>query len=287
VAGGGAFGVLAPLVGLAAACTAIWTLRGRLGAFWSPVLLGAVLVGWIRLGFDPPLPSSVRWLWTAAALLAVGLHVGASSAGLDDFRVALRSLVLDPGSRRLRLACALGLPAAIAVHGYAAGSADVARPATFRVVHPAPPTWIDYREPWQTEPARLPLVGLPNPLRGLEVRDPAAFREAVTAGRDVYYGNCFFCHGDDLAGDGPFAAALAVRPTSFRDPGTIAILQESYLFWRIAKGGAGLPPEGTPEQSAMPAWEGVLGSRETWQVILFLYDHTGQAPRSPERMATP
>ena len=43
---------------------------------------------------------------------------------------------------------------------------------------------------------------------------------------------------------GPYAAALNPVPLSFQDIGTIAQLQESFLFWRIATGGPGLPKEG-------------------------------------------
>ena len=30
----------------------------------------------------------------------------------------------------------------------------------------------------------------------------------------------------------------------------------------------------------MPAWEKFLKEEEIWEVILFLYDHTGQRPRA-------
>ena len=77
-----------------------------------------------------------------------------------------------------------------------------------------------------------------------------------------------------------FAHGLNPIPTNFTDPGTIAQLQETFLFWRIAKGGPGLPAEGGPWDSAMPAWEKFLNEDEIWEVILFLYDHTGQRPRA-------
>ena len=78
-----------------------------------------------------------------------------------------------------------------------------------------------------------------------------------------------------------FAHGLNPIPTNFTDQGTIPKLQETFLFWRIAKGGPGLPDEGGPWDSAMPAWEKFLTEEEIWDVILFLYDHTGygRAPR--------
>ena len=61
---------------------------------------------------------------------------------------------------------------------------------------------------------------------------------------------------------------------------TIAQLQESYVFWRVVKGGPGLPREGGPSISSMPSWEASLTEEEVWKVILFIYDYTGNTPRS-------
>ena len=65
-------------------------------------------------------------------------------------------------------------------------------------------------------------------------------------------------------------------------PGTIAQLQESYLFWRIKKGGVGLPIEGMPWKSAMPRWEHELSDEKIWKVIIGEYDGAGQSPRTWE-----
>jgi mono/diheme cytochrome c family protein len=105
--------------------------------------------------------------------------------------------------------------------------------------------------------------------------DPAA----LEAGQAVYGQRCVFCHGDALKGDGLFANSLNPRPADFTDSGTIAQLQEGYLFWRIAQGGPGLPTEGKGWNSAMPAWGGTLSEEEIWQVILYLYEATNQHPR--------
>ncbi|MDP3773477.1 MAG: cytochrome c [Gemmatimonadales bacterium] len=104
----------------------------------------------------------------------------------------------------------------------------------------------------------------------------------MAEGRRVYYQNCVFCHGDRFDGQGDYAHAFNPAPLSFTDPGTIAQLTESYVFWRIAKGGRGLPREGTPWNSAMPAWEDFLTEDEIWAVVMFLYEHTGWHPRTFE-----
>ncbi len=93
-----------------------------------------------------------------------------------------------------------------------------------------------------------------------------------------------FCHGDTLAGNGMFVHALDPIPTNFQDQGAIAMLRDSFLFWRIAKGGPGLPEEGGPWDTAMPAWEKFLKEEEIWDVIAFLYDFTGQKPRAKEEV---
>ena len=72
------------------------------------------------------------------------------------------------------------------------------------------------------------------------------------------------------------------RPTS---TDTIPMLRETFLFWRISKGGPGLPEEGGPWDTAMPAWEKFLKEEEMWEAILFLYDFTGQRPRAREEAA--
>jgi mono/diheme cytochrome c family protein len=90
---------------------------------------------------------------------------------------------------------------------------------------------------------------------------------------------CLPCHGDLLDGKGHFAHAFNPAPLAFSDAGTIAQLTESFVFWRIAKGGPGLPREGAPWNSAMPAWEETLTEDEIWAVILFLYTQSGFQPR--------
>ena len=50
------------------------------------------------------------------------------------------------------------------------------------------------------------------------------------------------------------------------------------LFWRIVKGGPGLPLEGAPWETSMPAWEQFLSEEQIWELILALYHDTGQRP---------
>ena len=97
---------------------------------------------------------------------------------------------------------------------------------------------------------RPPEHALENPLRA-----DGSTAEDYAVGKRVYYQNCLACHGDALDGRGHFAHGFNPAPLNFRDNGTIAQLTESFVFWRIAKGGPGLPKEATPWNSVMPAWE--------------------------------
>jgi len=171
-------------------------------------------------------------------------------------------------------AVVLLVPALVVANIYLASTAPPAAPAFGRSVHPAPP------DQMMVHDQAINLVTLNNPYRHLERDDPEAFAEHLANGRRVYYENCFYCHGDLMRGAGMYASSLDPIPTNFQDPSTISQFQESFLFWRVAKGGPGLPAEGGPWDSAMPAWEQFLSEEEMWDVILFLYDFTGQRPRA-------
>jgi len=129
---------------------------------------------------------------------------------------------------------------------------------------------------------KIDLIHGESPFRGLEKTDAKAFREHVENGRRIYYSNCFFCHGDALGGDGMYAHAVNPVPANFQDSGVLPNFQETFFFWRIAKGGPGMPDEGAPGDSVMPEWERFLTNDEIWDVILFLYADTGYRPRTFE-----
>jgi mono/diheme cytochrome c family protein len=172
----------------------------------------------------------------------------------------------------------LAFPALVGLKVYTGMSEEIQPPVAGRTIHPAPPEAITFNG------KNIDLIAGENPYRALETSDPTAFRSHVTNGRRVYYQNCVFCHGDNMEGDGIFAHALDPIPANLNDATTIGMLQETYLFWRIAKGAPGLPEESTPWSSAMPVWEQFLTEEEIWDVILFLYDHTGLKPRAREHV---
>ena len=238
------------------------------------IFLGSYLL--LRFAVQPPIPSSVLGMYMFFIGVALLLFISSDEDRFAEFKRPLIALLTAPERKLPRRALGMLLPLLAAFLGYAAAQTEVAPPAQQRTVHPAPPSEIDFKG------KRIDVLTAENPFRHLEEEDPDAFHEHVAKGKQVYYRGCVFCHGDNLEGDGLYAHGLSPIPANLADPGTIAQLQESFLFWRIAKGGPGLPVEGTPWDSAMPAWEQFLDEDEIWDVILFLYDFTGARPRSWE-----
>lgn len=246
--------------------------------FWQAVLLlvAAWLVFRFGIQYVPPLfgvrsapvPQSVMLQYMLTALVGVLLYVSDNEARWRRFKEPITATLVDPGKRRLRVALLVLVPALVGFMTYRQARPSVSAPIQLRSIHPAPPGEITFRG----QPMRL--TGLENPLRS-----GGALEEHVREGRRVYYQNCLPCHGDRLDGEGHFGHGFSPTPLSFTDPGTIAQLTESFVFWRIAKGGPGLPREGAPWNSAMPAWENFLTADEIWAVILFLYEQSGWQPR--------
>ena len=172
----------------------------------------------------------------------------------------------------------IAIPALAAANVYVQMNVPLEPPFFPRTVHPASPPMITVHD------KKIEIEAGDNPFRALETSNPEEFRRHVENGRQVYYRNCVFCHGDDMEGNGMFAHALNPIPTNFADGQTLPNLSETFLFWRISKGGPGMPEEGAPWDTAMPAWEKFLKEEEMWDVILFLYDFTGERPRAVEEV---
>jgi len=246
--------------------------------FWGSV---AVLLGaWALIVYgiphlpplagveSAPVPTSVVWQYMLTVLLAVGLYVSAEEERWRRFREPIRTLLVDPDRRAHRVAVLLGSMGVVGWGAFSTVRPSYGAPPSLRSIHPAPPDRIQFRG------ETLRLSELRNPLRS-----KGETAGHVRRGARIYVRNCMPCHGDRLEGDGHFAAAFNPAPIDLTSGGNLPQLSESFVFWRIAKGGPGLPPEGTPWNSAMPAWEEVLTAREIWSVILYLYDRTGFTPR--------
>jgi mono/diheme cytochrome c family protein len=236
----------------------------------------AALYVLFRFGFTAPIPSSVVFIYMGIVTLAILAYVSSSQARRDEISGPLVRFMTDKRYTALLGATVVALPVLAAANVYMQMSVPLQPPYFPRTVHPASPSEITVHD------KKINLDAGENPFRALETSNPTEFRAHVENGRRVYYRNCVFCHGDTLAGNGMFVHGLDPIPTNFADRGTIPQLRETFLFWRVSKGGPGLPEEGGPWDTAMPAWEKILKEDEMWEAILFLYDFTGQRPRARE-----
>ena len=251
----------------------------KLSLFTKCLILFVLL--WLFLRFfigsvvSVPLPASVIGMYMGLILLAILVHVSVEDERFREFLRPIKETLADESKKTRRTALFILIPLIMLVFTFTKVATQADPPASIRTAHPAPPDELTYRDQviGSSQEAK-------NPFRHLETDEPEAFKVHVENGRRVYYQNCFFCHGDNLDGQGHFAHGFNPPPANFQDPGIIPNFQESFLFWRISKGGPGLPPAGTPWDSAMPIWENFLTADEIWEVILFLSDFTGYQPRT-------
>ncbi len=222
----------------------------------------------LKFAVRPPLPFSVIFMYMSLALVGAILYL-TLFFNIRDVVVTPLFAFLGGGvegrmARGGRYAVLVAVPLVIWFGSYRKFTKEVEAPFDPRVIHPAPPG---------------EFTGLYNPF---QTDNQEERRKFIEEGKVIYYQNCVFCHGDLLDGKGIFAHGFNPTPANFQDPTTIAMLQESFLFWRVSTGGIGLPLESTPWNSAMPRWETMLTEGEIWKVILFLYDYTGFKPRTWE-----
>jgi mono/diheme cytochrome c family protein len=230
----------------------------------------------LRFGFATPIPSSVVTLYMGIVSIGILAYVSSSPERRDEVAGPLVRFMTEKRFTPFLVATVIAIPALAAANVYVQMNVPLQPPFFARTIHPASPTEITVHG------KAIPLDAGDNPFRALERTNPEEFRKHVENGRRVYYRNCVFCHGDDMGGNGMFVHGLDPIPTNFADGDTIANLRETFLFWRIAKGGPGLPEEGGPWDSAMPAWEKILKEEEMWDAVLFLYEFTGERPRATE-----
>ncbi len=241
-----------------------------LGLAWTGfVVLFDVILGQV-------IPASLLTMYMFFVSAGVFMVFTFSEESARELVAPIKALVEEPRHRKLRNAVFVLLPLLAGGVSYQKMLPTVEAPVELRTIHPAPPSTA------KLFGKRFDLLKLENPYRRFEKEDPEKFKQLVAEGGAVYMSNCQYCHGDKLDGRGPYAAGLNPVPLNFQDIGTIAQLQESFLFWRISTGGPGLPKEATPWLSSMPVWQNLLSEDEIWKVILFLYDYTGHRPRSWE-----
>jgi hypothetical protein len=239
-------------------------------------LLGCYVL--LRFGFTAPIPASVISLYMGIIAIAILAYVSSSEDRRDEVSRPLVRVMTEKRYTPLLAAAVIAIPALGAANVYVRMNVPLQPPFFPRTVHPASPSEMTVHD------KKINLDTGENPFLPLEKSNPDEYRKRVENGRRTYYRNCVFCHGDTMAGNGMFAHALDPIPTNFADQGAIAMLRDSFLLWRIAKGGPGLPEEGGPWDTAMPTWEKFMTEEEMWETILFLYDFTNQRPRARDEV---
>jgi hypothetical protein len=257
----------------------------------------------------PPIPVALLYTFIGLITIVLFLLMSSTEESWQEFQRPIVNTVTGatPVYRGVRTTFFVALPvfALVGTYNFRGGcdytfpcKPKFEEPIELRIVHPAPPQSITVRDITGHE-QNFNLQTAQNPFRvddqggylpvGEESKyfegnpfDPKApkFMQYVREGGAIFFQNCHFCHGDNLEGRGMFAFAFNPIPANFSDPGTLSQVQETFVFWRVSKGGPGLPREGFPWASAMPPWEQHLTTDEIWKVIMFEYWHTGFYPRS-------
>jgi len=235
------------------------------GALLSPAILifGMYLfLKFVLPLFTAPLPASLIFLYLALTVTGILIFNTLSGGSMEAFFGPIFRFLSGDGQagpmKVARLLVLILFPLLVGWQAYASTAPSDQPPAENRTIHPAPPG---------------EFVGLSNPVPNTP--------ENVMMGKGLFAAFCSPCHGN-FDGKGPAAKGFTPPPANFVDPGTIAQLQESYVFWRIKNGGVGLPIEGMPWKSAMPRWEVELKDEQIWKIIMGEYDGAHQKPRTWE-----
>ncbi len=237
----------------------VWALL-VLGASYAGLDYGVAPLTRALTGTRAPLPSSLVWMYAGMVALAILLYVSVEEERWRSFVRPILDFLRDSrppsAARRVARRAALVLvPLVAGWRGYSRVAVESEPPADPPGIH----------------------FSLPN--KYIRIENPLPWTEQnIREGGVLYTKNCAMCHGDAQEGNGLFARAWQPRPANFRDSGTIAQLDENYLYWRIKEGGAGLTKGSIEYRSAMPVWEGVLTDDEIWKIIMFEYSAAGVEP---------
>ena len=257
----------------------------QLSLFWTVVVtvigtylllqFGVPYASMLIAGRDNPLPvpGALMGIYLVLILIGVLVYLAADEARLKEFGAPLeallrgREVVQTRGDRLFNLgrwAVLIVVPLGAGWAVYTSTAPSSTPPAALRLQHPTIP--FAYEQ-------------LTNPYRNADgTVDPAIIEE----GRELFQINCRPCHGTPAEGEGPMAYGFRLKPANFRSEDTIATVIEAYAFWRVKEGGISLPVEGSPWDSAMPAWKDELTDDEIWKIIAAEYATAGVEPRRPE-----
>lgn len=280
--------------------------RFRFSTFWATLLSLTVTLALLKYGVPyasmlivnapNPLPVPASLMAFYVLLIAAGtlVYLTYDERRWVEFKAPIRTFLrgdFQGGGngikRAARLVILALLPLLVGWAVYGQGLPEATSLTALRIQHPTIPGAFEklqnpFRNPSDDAVKRFLAEKRLN--ASLEEGRRLLVRAALEEGRQLYVKNCQWCHGDGADGNGPMARGFRLRPANFRSPGTIATVVEAYAFWRVKEGGAALPPEATPWDSAMPAWKTDLTEDQTWKVVMAAYDMADVEPRQPERL---
>lgn len=249
-----------------------------------------------------PMPSAALGMYRTLILFGLFVFVASSHSRRQAFLVPLFQFMGSPrqGWRSMaRGAVLVVLPLAVGGIYLVDGLPRLISPTRVRIQHPAMPRKFEklrspFRDPgpkavaaFKAELAKASESGedetAKKPPPGDAEARAALVKKWTREGAALYAVNCRPCHGMQANGAGPMARGFRLKPANFRDPGLLPTVVESYAFWRISKGGPGLPAASTPWDSAMPIWQLDLSEKQRWKILLGEYFLSGVGPRRPEK----
>lgn len=218
-----------------------------------------------------PIPGSLIKMYMGLVVLAILLYNSITEDSLARFFNPIKNLLVADRRSALagpKWAVVSGISFLAAFMAYDASRWHSEPPTELRTVHPTlPGKYLDMTNPFPWS------------------------EENVKKGRELYVANCSWCHGDRADGKGPVAGGFNPAPIDFAAAGTIDMLPENYIFWRIKEGGIGLPNESWPWASAMPPWnpegkpmgldiptEHRLSDDDIWLAVMGAYSIAGRQP---------
>ncbi len=265
-----------------------------------------------------PIPAAAMSMYTILISVALGIYVISDSARVKDFMSPIHRFVAPKAGTHkiIQIIVLIAIPILIGLDYFQEKIPKKVSPTAIRIQHPTMPgkyeklvnpfrtptdeqiqTFIEsyneeadeYNESLEEEEDEDEDddEGKTKVKRD-KITDAAAGKIALLEswtqeGAALYAINCRPCHGMQADGVGPMAVGWRLQPANFRDPGTISTIVEPYAYWRVSKGGPGLPSASTPWDSAMPIWDLNLTEEERWKILLGEYFIAEVGPRQPEK----
>ena len=223
------------------------------------IIIGSYVL--MRFVISPPFPSALTNFFMLFIIAGVVIYITLEDSRINEFLDYISfSVKVNPIYGIIRIIAIAIIPLFAAYNVYSAVRISYTPPGTLFQPHPTPPGWV---------------VGLNVPKWAA---DPAIWdKNLIEEGKLIYEDNCASCHGKDADGRGPDARALRypAAPTNFKEPGTIAQLPLSYVYWRVRDGGIN-----DPFMSSMPGWGQEMDDDEIWKTIMYMYTKAGVKPRT-------